>query len=167
MGRIGLPANEDYVKIPVTDIQWVAAVRAILYSPVGKSMIRFPMNWLRDRGLELGRCGAIAVVGEAMEADARGRLRDPHRPAQRTGTQRPDLRRTHRERVCCQARRARPESRVVARERQPGQEGVPDTAMARRRQHHRRGEMVWGIVRVAGSVLSEVEQSHGDLERTS
>ena len=80
-GRIGLPANEDYVKIPVADIQWVAAVGTILYSPVGKSMIRFPMNWLRDRGLELERCRAIAVVGEAMEptlADGCAILIDGH-----------------------------------------------------------------------------------------
>ena len=54
--------------IEVIDIRTAAGAGAVVHSGEGvKSMIEFPVAWLRERNLQPKNCRVIEVVGESME----------------------------------------------------------------------------------------------------
>ena len=66
-GRV--PAHYDgTTHIEVIDVRTAAGAGAVVHGGEGvKSMIAFPVAWLRERGLQPKNCRVIEVVGESME----------------------------------------------------------------------------------------------------
>ena len=66
-GRGDNPVYDDHAHIEFTDIRTAAGTGAVVHGEYVKSMIEFPLSWLRERGLQPGQCRVITVVGESME----------------------------------------------------------------------------------------------------
>ena len=138
-----VPAHYDgSTHIEVIDIRTAAGAGSVVHSGEGvKSMIAFPVAWLRERDLQPKNCRVIEVVGESMEptlADGCSILIDLSRS---TPYSKRNVRVADRRRADRKASRERPGSWMAARQRQPGQRDVSQPTVARRDEHPGRGEV--------------------------
>ena len=101
--------------------------------------LKFPYQWLRKHGLRAHACQIVRMDGRCDGADDTGRIRDPR---QHRGDRppRPEHRRgPHQGPPSRQAVDPRPRRQLAPALRQPRQDRLADTALAREHNHRGRG----------------------------
>ena len=141
------PPSEYYTPIEVSDNE-TAAGRGVTADGEGvKSMIQFPSNWLRKHGLNASECRVISGKGESMEPT----LADGCSILIRLTGGRRDGRiyviRIDDELIAKRTGRNTEAGWMLVSDN-PDQDRFATTAVAGRRQGHRRSEVVRSVVRV-------------------
>ena len=133
-GRAGSVDDGDYVA--VYELAAASGGGAVVVDERIIGRFKFRREWLAARD-----CRVIRVLGESMEptlADGCSIIVNRAKPTMAHG---PDLRGPHGRRTRRQARRSGRGGRLAARQRQPGQAGMADAALALRCPGDRRGQV--------------------------